>query len=164
MSLIHYDKACYSSAMELEDYRNGLVHPPVFSFGCSGITLLWSMCIFWLNDDSRGCIVALYAPPTILRNNAYSIAFFVLFQMGCVSGCILMEKWVKSAIFNITAMKKCRNIKNRNCHRSNSNYHNYTNFTSKYMFLRVTNKMQLFLKFLLIIKGFKIQDGRQLLA
>ena len=92
--------------------------------------------------------MALYAPATILRNNAHSIAFFLHFQMGCVAGCILMEKWVKSPIFNMAAIKKCRNIKNRNSYSSNSNYHNYTNLTSKYMFLRVTNEMKLFQKIL----------------
>ena len=100
-------------------------------------------------------------PATILRNNAYSIAFILLFQMGHVAICIALEKLVKSANFNMAVMKKCRNIKNRNFHSSNSDYHNYTNLTSKYMFLMVTNKMKLFKKFLLIIKGLKIQDGRQ---
>ena len=48
-------------------------------------------------------------------------------------------EWVNMAFKEI-----CRNIKNRNFHSSNSNYHNYTNLTYKYMFLRVTNKVKLF--------------------
>ena len=50
-------------------------------------------------------MVALYAAPTILRNNAYSIAFSSISDGMCF-GCISMEKWVKSANYNMAAMKK----------------------------------------------------------
>ena len=42
-----------------------------------------------------------------------------------------------------------------------SKYQKYTKFTSRYMFLWVTNAMQLVKISLRITKGVKIQDGRQ---
>ena len=43
-----------------------------------------------------------------------------------------------------------------------SKYQKYTKFTSRYMFLWMTNAMQLVEKKLRITKDVKIQDGRQL--
>ena len=58
--------------------------------------------------------------------------------------------------------RKCRKTKNRNSCISTSNYHRYTQFISRYLFLRVTNTVILVKKKSLHIKkDFKIHDGRQ---
>ena len=60
--------------------------------------------------------------------------------------------------------RKCRKTKNGNFCFSTSNYHRYTQFISRYMFLRMTNTMILHVveNSLYIKKDFKIHDGRQL--
>ena len=51
--------------------------------------------------------------------------------------------------------------KNRNFCISTSNYHRYTQFISRYMFLRMTNTVIIVKTSLHIKKDFKIHDGRQ---
>ena len=57
--------------------------------------------------------------------------------------------------------RKWRKTKNRNFCISTSNYHRYTQFISRYMFLRMTNTVILVKNSLHIKKDFKIHDGRQ---
>ena len=57
--------------------------------------------------------------------------------------------------------RKCWKTKNRNFLFSTSNYHRYTQFTSRYMFLRMTNTVILVKNSLHIKKDFKIHDSRQ---
>ena len=56
---------------------------------------------------------------------------------------------------------KCRKTQNGNFCLSTSNYHRYTQFISRYMFLRMTNTVILVKNSLHIKKDFKIHDGRQ---
>ena len=57
--------------------------------------------------------------------------------------------------------RKCRKPQNRNFLISTSNDHRYTQFISRYMFLRMTNTVILVKNSLHIKKDFKIHDGRQ---
>ena len=50
---------------------------------------------------------------------------------GCTTSSGVFSKWLSRKI--------CRKTKNRNFHISKSNYQKYTQFTSRYMFLRMTN-------------------------
>ena len=59
------------------------------------------------------------------------------------------------------SQRKCRKTKNRNFCISTSNYHRYTHFISRYMFLRMTNSVILVKNSLYIKKDFIIHDGRQ---
>ena len=54
---------------------------------------------------------------------------------------------------------KSRKVKNRIFHISISNYHKYTKFISKYLFLRVTNMIEIFKIWFLITKELKIHYG-----
>ena len=56
---------------------------------------------------------------------------------------------------------KCQKNKNINFCISTSNYHRYTQFISRYMFLRMTKTMIQVKNSLYIKKDFKIYDGRQ---
>ena len=60
--------------------------------------------------------------------------------------------------------EKMSQIKNGNFPISAHNYHRFTIFMSRYMFLRVTNTMEQVLSRLLNKKVVKIQDGRQFLT
>ena len=62
--------------------------------------------------------------------------------------CGAFSKWLSRS--------KCQK---KNIRNSTSNYHRYTQFTSRYMFLRVTNTVILVNNSLHIKKDFKIQDG-----
>ena len=57
--------------------------------------------------------------------------------------------------------RKCRKNKNTILCISTSSYHRYTQFISRYMFLRMTNMAILVKNSLHIEKDFKIHDGRQ---
>ena len=59
------------------------------------------------------------------------------------------------------SQRKCWKNKNRNFCISTSSYHRYTQFISRYMFLRMTNTLILVKNSLHIKKDFKIHDGRQ---
>ena len=61
--------------------------------------------------------------------------------------------------FSNPAMKKCRKVQNRIFHNSSFNYHRSTKLTSKHIF-SVTNEIKLVMKFLVITKRLKIEDGR----
>ena len=50
---------------------------------------------------------------------------------------VRMKIW--GCIFKMVVPKKCRKNKNKKFRISASNYHRYTQFTSRYMFLRMTN-------------------------
>ena len=64
-----------------------------------------------------------------------------------------LSKWL--------SRRKCRKNKNRNLCISTSNYHRYTQFTSRCMFLMMKNTVILVKSSLHIKKDFKIHDGRQ---
>ena len=57
--------------------------------------------------------------------------------------------------------RKCWKAKNKNLCVSTSNYHRYTQFISRYLFLRVTNTVILVKNSFHIKNDFKIHDGRQ---
>ena len=57
------------------------------------------------------------------------------------------------------SQRKWRKTQNRNLRISTSNYHRYTEFTSRYMFLRMTDMVTLVINSLHMKKDFKIQDG-----
>ena len=57
--------------------------------------------------------------------------------------------------------RKCQKNKNRNFLISTSNHYRYTQFTSRYMFLMMTNTVLLVKNSLHIEKDFKSHDGRQ---
>ena len=57
--------------------------------------------------------------------------------------------------------RKYRKPKNRNFCIPTSSYHRYTQFISRYMFLRMTNTVIIVKKSLYIKKDFKIHDGGQ---
>ena len=59
------------------------------------------------------------------------------------------------------SQRKCWKTKNRNFSISTSNYNRYTQFISRYMFLRMTNTVALAKNSLHIKKDFKIHDGHQ---
>ena len=70
--------------------------------------------------------------------------------MGCTSSSWPFSKW--------PPRKKAEKLKNMIFCISTSNYHRFTKLISKYMFLRVTNMIKIFTKWLLITKRLKIQD------
>ena len=75
---------------------------------------------------------------------------------GCTPSSGAFSKWL--------SWRKCRKTKNINFRISTSNYHRYTQFTSRYLFLRMKNTEILVKNSLDFIKDFKIQGGRQFLA
>ena len=71
---------------------------------------------------------------------------------GCTPSSGAFSKWL--------SWRKCWKTKNRNFRTSTSDYHRYTQFTLRYMFLRMTNTVMLVKNSLHVTTDFKIQDGR----
>ena len=69
----------------------------------------------------------------ILRAQIIRICNVEMKIWGCTPSSGAFSKWL--------SRKKCWMTKNRNFHISTSNYHRYTQFNSRYMFLRMTNSV-----------------------
>ena len=72
---------------------------------------------------------------------------------GFTPSSVAFSKWL--------SQRKCWKTKNINFCILTSNYHRYTQFISRYMFLRMTNTVILVKNYSHIKKDFKIHDGRQ---
>ena len=68
-----------------------------------------------------------------LRAQIIRICNFDMKIWGCTPSSSAFSKWL--------SRKKCWMTKNRNFHISTSNYHRYTQFNSRYMFLRMTKSV-----------------------
>ena len=91
----------------------------------------------------------------ILRAQIIRICNVVMKIWGFTPSSGAFSKWL--------SRRKCRKNKNWNFFISTSNYYRYTQFISRYMFLRMTNTVILVENSLYIKKDFKIHDdGRQL--
>ena len=92
--------------------------------------------------------------------------FFWMLRAQIIRTCnVEMKIWgftpSSGAFSKWLSRRKCRKTKNRNFCIATSNYHRYTQFISRYVFLRITNTVILVKNSLYIIKDFKIHDGRQ---
>ena len=106
--------------------------------------------------------------PVIHTHHIYMIEhmFFWMLRAQIIRICnVEMKIWgftpSSGAFLKWLSRRKCRKTKNINFFISTSNYHRYTQFISRYMFLRITNKVILVKNSLYIIKDFKIHDGGQ---
>ena len=105
--------------------------------------------------------------PDIHTHHIYmNIYFSECFRARIIRFCnVEMKIWgftpSSGAFSKWLSRRKCRKNKNRNFRIPTPNYHRYTQFISRYMFLRMTNMVILVKHSLYIKKDFKIHYGRQ---
>ena len=106
--------------------------------------------------------------PVIHTHHIYmnELIFFWMLRAQIIRICnVGMKIWgftpSSGAFSKWLSWRKCRKTKNRNFCIPTSNYHRYTQFISRYMFLRMTTTVILVKNSFHIKKDFKIHDGRQ---
>ena len=98
--------------------------------------------------------------------NMNEYIFFWMLRAQIIRIChVEMKIWgftpSSGAFSKCLSRRKCGKTKNKNFCISTSNYHRYTQFISRYMFLRMTNTVILVKNSLYIEKDFIIHNGRQ---